>query len=104
MIKSLFLGIAFSLLLISCSKEQNNDIYYSLKVVPDAGGSVSNNGFKSIPGATFIFTAVEGTNVTITAYPEEGNTFDGWSDGSSSNPYTLTLDKSMEFEAYFSLQ
>lgn len=102
MIKNLLISLGFFLVLSSCSKEADIDVYYTLKVVPESGGSVSNNGYKSIAGAKFTLTALEGTNVTITAYPEEGFLFDGWSNGETSNPYSFILDKNINLEAYFS--
>ncbi len=101
MLRSLFLSLGFLLLMASCSKD-TQELYYTLKVVPQSGGSVSNTGFKSIAGATFTLTGKEGTSVTIGAYPEEGFKFDGWSDGKVSNPYTLVLDQNINLEAYFS--
>lgn len=101
MLRRLLFTFGIFLMLSSCSKDTQEQ-YYTLRVVPDAGGSVSNTGYKSIPGATLTLTAKEGTSVTITAYPEEGYQFDGWSTGKSTNPYTLVLDKNLNLEAYFS--
>lgn len=101
MLRSLFLSLGFLLLITSCSKD-TQQLYYTLKVVPQSGGSVSNTGFKSIPGATFTLTGKEGTSITIKAYAEEGFQFDGWSDGKATNPYTLVLDRNIDLEAYFS--
>jgi hypothetical protein len=100
MLRTLFLSLGLLILLGSCTKE-TADVYYTLKIVPESGGSVSNTGYPSIPGATVTLTGKAGTSVTIQAFAEEGYQFDGWSDGKTTNPYTLVLDRNINLEAYF---
>ena len=45
MLRSLFLSLGFLLLMASCSKD-TQELYYTLKVVPQSGGSVSNTGLR----------------------------------------------------------
>jgi hypothetical protein len=45
----------------------------------------------------------EGTEVTITATPEEGYEFTGWSDGSTEESITITLSEDTTLEALFEL-
>lgn len=100
MLKTLFVSLSLLFILSSCAKD-DVELYYTLRVESDPGGSVSTTGFKSIPGATLTLTALEGTSIMITAYPEEGYSFDGWSDQTSSNPYAITIDKNIDLKAAF---
>lgn len=69
-------------------------IYYTIAVnaEPAEGGSVTGGG-----------TYEEGTTVTLTATANEGYTFEGWSDGITQNPRTVTVTGNMNFTARFLL-
>ena len=54
-------------------------VQYTLTVTAGEGGSVTNGG-----------TFDEGTEVTITATPDDGNEFVGW-EGNSTNESTITI-------------
>ena len=43
-----------------------------------------------------------GTQVTVAAFPYDGHTFVGWSDGTMENPYTFTVASDVSLEAFFS--
>ena len=88
------------LLLLTCAKEDSqnpntppSDItkQYTLTVSAGEGGSVST------PGGTFS----SGTQVSITATPSEGYSFSGWSNGSSDNPLSVTLNSNTSVTANF---
>ena len=64
---------------------------YSLTVTAGEGGSVSSEGGEY----------EEGTEVTITAIPDEGYGFTAWSDGSQEESITLVLSDDKLIEAYF---
>ena len=88
------------LLLLTCAKEDSqnpntppSDItkQYTLTVSAGEGGSVST------PGGTFS----SGTQVSITATPSEGYSFSGWSNGSSDNPLSVTINSNTSVTANF---
>ena len=64
---------------------------YTLSVSAGEGGSVSSEGGEY----------EEGTEVTITATPNEGYEFTGWSDGSQDESITLILNEDKSIEASF---
>ena len=43
----------------------------------------------------------EGTTATVTATPKSGYKFTKWSDGTTKNPYTFTVNKDISLTAYF---
>ena len=67
-------------------------VTYTLNVNTEEGGSVDNTGG----------TYESGTSITITATPESGFQFQGWSNGSTSNPLTIILNESVSLTAQFS--
>ena len=90
------------LLLLTCAKEdsQNPNIppsqitrQYTLSVSAEDGGSVST------AGGTFS----QGTQVSITATPNAGYSFSGWSNGSTANPLTITLNSNTSVTANFDI-
>ena len=90
------------LILITCAKEDSSTPstppaqivkQYSLSVSAGDGGSVS------IPGGTFS----QGTQVSITATPNSGYTFNGWSNGSTTNPLTVSVNSNTTITANFIL-
>ena len=90
------------LILITCAKEDSSTPstppaqivkQYSLSVSAGDGGSVS------IPGGTFS----QGTQVSITATPNSGYTFNGWSNGSTTNPLTVSVYSNTTITANFIL-
>ena len=66
---------------------------YTLTVTSGEGGSISNEGGEYN----------EGTEVTLTATPEEGYRFIGWSDDSTEESITITLSEDTTLEALFEL-
>ena len=64
---------------------------YTLTVTAGEGGSVSSEGGEY----------EEGTEVTITATPEEGYEFTEWSDGSTEESVTITLNSDILLTASF---
>ncbi len=59
-------------------------------VTPEGSGTVSGGG-----------TYEAGTSIVLTATPNTGYTFLRWSDGSTTNPRTLTVTTDMSFTALF---
>ena len=64
---------------------------YTLSVSAGEGGSVSAMGG----------TYDEGTSVTITATPNDGYVFTGWSDGSTNSEISITLNSNISLSASF---
>ena len=86
--------VLFILFFISCSKENISGPTFKLIVLASKGGNVTfgnpNDGrFK------------EGTQITITAVPDDDYFFIGWIDGSRDNPLILTLDTDTEIAPKF---
>ena len=97
--KKLFLFLSFFIIL-TCAKEDSQapntppsqiSRQNTLTVSAGDGGSVSTTG------GTF----ASGTQVSITATPSEGYSFSGWSNGSSDNPLTVTLNSNTSITANF---
>ena len=65
---------------------------YTLTVVSTDGGSATGAGEYN-----------EGTEVTLTATPNEGYRFTSWSDGSTAESITITLSEDTSIEALFEL-
>ena len=88
----LFLAL---LIFISCGKEEENIInelqYFQVTILSSEGGSVSTNGG----------SYVEGTGLNVTATPNDSYMFSGWSNGSNSNPLTITVNSDIEITANF---
>ena len=63
---------------------------YALTASAGEGGSVSGGG-----------TFASGTQVSITATPSSGYSFSGWSNGSTTNPLTVTLNSNTSITANF---
>ena len=63
---------------------------YILTLTAGEGGAVTGGGEYE-----------EGTEVTITAIPDEGYEFTSWSDGSTEESITFTLSENKSIEAYF---
>ena len=76
------------LLLASCTPT------YIVTFSGSTGGSVSNMGGEYD----------EGTTVSVSAQPETGYEFIGWSDGSSQNPRTISVSQNLNLTALFSKQ
>ena len=83
------------LIFISCGKEEENIIneiqYFQVTILASEGGTVSTSG------GSF----AQGTELTITANPNDNYIFSGWSNGSNSNPLSLTVSSDMEITANF---
>ena len=100
MIKMNRLPIYLSLLLLlTCAKEDSQAPntpptqivkQYALTASAGDGGSVTGGG-----------TFASGTQVSITATPNSGYSFSGWSNGSTANPLTVTLNSNTTVTANF---
>ena len=99
--KKLSLYISF-LFVLTCAKEDSQDPgttpsnitpRYTLTASSGEGGSVSPT--------TGSFNA--GTQVSVTATPNSGYSFSGWSNGSTANPVTVTLNSNTSITANFAL-
>ena len=89
---SIFILFVF---LLSCAKDENSEtpsIFYDVEVISENGGSVDFSGgsFKS------------GSTITLTATPNQGFIFSGWSNGSTQNPLTLEVNSNQTISAQFS--
>ena len=89
----------FLFLLITCAKEDSETPgtppsqiirQYTLTANASDGGSVSGGG-----------TFASGTQVSLTATPSAGYSFSGWSNGSTANPFTVTLNSNTTITANF---
>ena len=89
----------FLFLLITCAKEDSETPgtppsqiirQYTLTANASDGGSVSGGG-----------TFESGTQVSLTATPSAGYSFSGWSNGSTANPFTVTLNSNTTITANF---
>lgn len=65
---------------------------YNVTVHTTDGGTVTGGG-----------QYTHGSEVTLTAVPDEGYEFTGWSDGSKENPYIFTATESVELTASFEI-
>ncbi len=88
---SIFLIFVFFL---SCAKDENSEtssIFYDIEVISENGGSVDFSGgsFKS------------GSTITLTATPNQGFIFSGWSNGSTQNPLTIEVNSDQTISAQF---
>ena len=96
--KKIFLYLSF-LIILTCAKEDSQAPntpptqivkQYTLTATAGDGGSVSGGG-----------TFASGTQVSITATPNAGYSFSGWSNGSTANPLTVTLNSNTTITANF---
>ena len=83
-------------LIISCGKDDSSsDVTpiskYTLSVTATDGGTVSS------PGGSYN----EGSSVTITATPNSEYLFENWSNGSTQNPLTITVNQNISLTANF---
>jgi hypothetical protein len=93
--RTFLLFIALSLL-ISCGKDDSSfDVTpiskYTLSVTSTDGGTVSS------PGGSYN----EGSSVTITTTPNSEYIFENWSNGSTENPLTITVNQNISLTANF---
>jgi len=91
--------ILLYLIFVSCSKDSEvttptEIIKYTLTISDAEGGTVSSNG------GSF----EKGSSVTISATPNTGYIFDGWSDGNFENPRIILVNNDITLEAKFSLE
>ena len=96
--KNLHLYISL-LFVLTCAKEDSQDPnnapsqitrQYTLSVSSGDGGSVSGGG-----------TFLQGTEVSLTATASVGYSFSSWSNGSTNNPLTVTLNANTSISANF---
>ena len=86
----MFVLLAF----IGCGKQEidsSSTPTFTLNITAGNGGSVSNTGG----------TYDQGTQVTITATPNAEYVFSNWSNGSTENPITLTINSNTTLSATF---
>ena len=92
--------VFISLFLFSCSSPENeNDptpvqpstLEYTLTISSGTGGTVSTSGG----------TYEEGSSVNITATPNSEYIFQNWSNGSTDNPLTVTVNQNITLTANF---
>ena len=93
---SLYISLLF---VLTCAKEDSQAPntpptqivkQYALTASAGDGGSVTGGG-----------TFASGTQVSLTATPSSGYNFSGWSNGSSANPLTVTLNSNTSITANF---
>ena len=87
-------------LILGCSKDSEPVtpspqpiVKYTLTITAGEGGSVNSDGGQY----------EKGTNLTLTATPNNGYLFDSWSDGNSDNPRTIEVNSNLNIEANFRL-
>ena len=66
--------------------------YFNIETSAVGNGTVTEGG-----------TYAEGTEITLTATPDEGYQFTQWSDGNTDNPRTLVLTQDTSLIAYFEI-
>ena len=66
--------------------------YFNIETSAVGNGTVTEGG-----------TYAEGTEITLTATPDEGYQFTQWSDGNTDNPRTLILTQDTSLVAYFEI-
>ena len=82
----------FLLLVISCGKDSPESVItFNLTVTSSTGGKVSSSGgsFES------------GSNVSITATPDSEYVFVNWSNGSTDNPLSVTVNSNQTITSNF---
>ena len=119
----LYLSLLF---VFTCAKEDSQDskIYYqfsgaqfTLSVVAGDGGTFNAAVCPSVDDITdnvcrnlfhnpdrYQTSAVKfpaGVYVAIKAFPNEGYSFSGWSNGSTDNPISVLLNSNVDIEVYF---
>ena len=119
----LYLSLLF---VLTCAKEDSQDskIYYqfsgaqfTLSVVAGDGGTFNAAVCPSVDDITdnvcrnlfhnadrYVNVKVNfpaGVYVAIKAFPNEGYSFSGWSNGSTDNPISVLLNSNVDIEVYF---
>ena len=90
----LIFGFLLSILFVSCEKESlvfADPVNFTLTVNSGVGGSVSS------PGGTYN----QGQSVSITAIPNSEFVFVNWSNGSTENPISITVNSNQTLTANF---
>ncbi|MEC8615614.1 MAG: VCBS repeat-containing protein [Bacteroidota bacterium] len=84
------------LFFLSCGK---NDSSFEIKSLSKYTLTISSNdgGEVSSPGGSYN----EGSSVTITAIPNSKYIFENWSNGSTENPLTITINQNLSLTANF---
>ena len=91
--KKLRYFIFFCLFSLSCRKEDTtaNTIQYDVVFSATEGGTINTTGGRYDVG----------TSITITAQPSLEYRFTSWSNGSTTNPLTITVDRNLNLQANF---
>ena len=86
----------FLVFFLSCGK---NDSSFEIKSLSKYTLTISSNdgGEVSSPGGSYN----EGSSVTITAIPNSKYLFENWSNGSTENPLTITINQNLSLTANF---
>lgn len=92
----IFLLFIILSLFISCGKDDSSSnatpiSKYTLSVTSTDGGTVSSQGG----------SYNDGSSVTITASPNSEYLFENWSNGSTENPLTITVNQNLSLTANF---
>ena len=74
---------------------------FKLTVGSNEGGTVSFGETSLRRRSGFYIYRPAGTEVTVTAEPNEGHEFSGWSNGWIGNPITWKLNSNVSFSAEF---
>ena len=89
------LFIVLLLLITGCSKDSSEETTsipsYTLTVNQSEGGTVNSSGG----------SYQKGTQVSLSATPNQGYIFTGWSNGSTSNPLNITINSNIEISPRF---
>ena len=89
------LFIFLLLLITGCSKDSSDETpsipSYTLTVNQSEGGTVNSSGGNY----------ERGTQVSISATPNQGYIFTGWSNGSTTNPLNITINSNIEISPRF---
>ena len=89
------LFIVLLLLITGCSKDSSDETpsipSYTLTVNQSEGGTVNSSGGNY----------ERGTQVSISATPNQGYIFTGWSNGSTTNPLNITINSNIEISPHF---
>ena len=94
-IKKFFSSSLILMLILSCSKDKESPFipkqFFTLTVSAGDGGTVSTGGAQY----------AQGTIVTVTASPQTGYSFTGWSDGNTDAIRKITVQSSLTITANF---
>ena len=100
-------GVSAGVAIITCKTNDGGYTATCPVTVTDSGSSTTNYTVSVSSNNTTMGTVTgggqyaSGTVVTLTATPKSGYKFTKWSDGTTKNPYTFTVNKDISLTAYF---